>query len=650
MKESTRNTILELRDASCRFLSERLQQALGDALIAIAGGIVPCHYRDGGLLRDAQTDVINAFTREIIKGFDELIEGHDSSAVNLDGNGLSIVDDDKLESEIALEGMVKHARNCDLTEHLRFTTRLNSLLTNIEIDESNDPLDPAQIGEAIKLAILPLGMSSNGYLTVYRKFNQHIFQQFELILEQANQLLIARGILPELQISGRNKDDMRTRQGYGGESDRAEDRKFSIQTDAQNQVSNRQQVFSLLQSLLHDDPHKKAMSSHVHDTIEISDLLFQAIWDDETVPEPIRQLVGRTSFSVLKIALDDNSFWENPRHPARALLNEVANIGNTLLLSEEIEGSPLYNKAGEIINRMAFQCEGDKRLISKLLQELVEYHHQHPAGNRQSQPASEENSNKICETRRAQASAYATRKLTECIPRHGVPQSVRQFLEGQFKTYLVEVFLAKGPCAESWKPIRNTIDLLLWSVKPDKSEEDKQKLEKINPRLISNLEKALQIARVNSVESTVLLRQLHAAQQSSFEPALEREEESNETAHTSGSSEEPPVKDDFDQPVNLRSIKAVEKLPVGIWLEFIVDRSHSIRCTLAARITAPDRLIFVNHQGVKVVEKTLEGLAQEIQAGTARVVADTTLIDRAIDTVIARLRARNGKTEQKGAA
>ncbi|MBT8145699.1 MAG: DUF1631 domain-containing protein [Gammaproteobacteria bacterium] len=80
---------------------------------------------------------------------------------------------------------------------------------------------------------------------------------------------------------------------------------------------------------------------------------------------------------------------------------------------------------------------------------------------------------------------------------------------------------------------------------------------------------------------------------------------------------------------------------IGIWMEFVVDGTHSIRCTLAAKMTEPDCFVFVNRQGVNVIEKPVAGVARELEAGTARQIAESVLVDRAIDTVIARLRARN---------
>ena len=46
----------------------------------------------------------------------------------------------------------------------------------------------------------------------------------------------------------------------------------------------------------------------------------------------------------------------------------------------------------------------------------------------------------------------------------------------------------------------------------------------------------------------------------------------------------------------------------------------------------------MNGQGVKVIEKSKMGLARELKAGTVKVIYETPLIDRAMESVIAKLR------------
>ena len=88
---------------------------------------------------------------------------------------------------------------------------------------------------------------------------------------------------------------------------------------------------------------------------------------------------------------------------------------------------------------------------------------------------------------------------------------------------------------------------------------------------------------------------------------------------------------------NHPAVARVDNLSIGMWVEFTEQNNHNTRCNLAAKISAIDKFIFVNRQGVKVVEKTKMGLAGEIHDGTVPINSDGLLFSRALESVIANL-------------
>ena len=75
-----------------------------------------------------------------------------------------------------------------------------------------------------------------------------------------------------------------------------------------------------------------------------------------------------------------------------------------------------------------------------------------------------------------------------------------------------------------------------------------------------------------------------------------------------------------------------------MWVEFAGEDDHNTRCKLPAKISAVDKFIFVNRQGVKIVEKTKMGLAGELHDGTFSIISDGLLFSRALESVIGNLR------------
>lgn len=60
------------------------------------------------------------------------------------------------------------------------------------------------------------------------------------------------------------------------------------------------------------------------DVINLATLLYKAIWNDGSILLVMKELIGRTQISIMKIALSDTSFFDDEQYPARVILNELA--------------------------------------------------------------------------------------------------------------------------------------------------------------------------------------------------------------------------------------------------------------------------------------------------------------------------------------
>jgi len=92
-----------------------------------------------------------------------------------------------------------------------------------------------------------------------------------------------------------------------------------------------------------------ALDRHSSDIINLVTLLYEAIWQDPSVPIPIKELIGRTQITIIKVALADVGFFNNENHPARAILNEFASAGIGWTEVESLTKDPLYQKIQELV-------------------------------------------------------------------------------------------------------------------------------------------------------------------------------------------------------------------------------------------------------------------------------------------------------------
>ncbi|MFT5937541.1 MAG: hypothetical protein ACI85S_002613, partial [Pseudohongiellaceae bacterium] len=347
-------------------------------------------------LREEAHQIAERFLKNLNAHFDSLTTLAPNEDSVEDYDDLSLVDNDHLEAIIAMEGMVNHARNSDIQQYISFSTRLNSLFENVHIDETNNPLDPEQIGDSFNQAIRPLGLKAHYLLTIYREFNKAVFHNLEDVLIEANDVLIKLDVMPDLDIKARNRELQRAKRAANRPTTDAQTRAFSdddIASKTANQAPvDNQAMFAMMQTLVQglvnntsnavlpvfaataiaasdsdtaglatrqktlEDQQSTLIamlnrvqntllnenattsgaalsSSRVADTInqtlekvtesgeiaaidpQSSDvihlvtLLFEAIWKDDSLPVVMKELIGRTQISIIKIALSDTTFF-----------------------------------------------------------------------------------------------------------------------------------------------------------------------------------------------------------------------------------------------------------------------------------------------------------------------------------------------------
>jgi hypothetical protein len=257
-----------------------------------------------------------------------------------------------------------------------------------------------------------------------------------------------------------------------------------------------------------------ALDRHSSDIINLVTLLYEAIWQDPSVPIPIKELIGRTQITIIKVALADVGFFNNENHPARAILNEFASAGIGWTEVESLTKDPLYQKIQELVEIVLSDLKQDNEFFEELIKGFRVFRVQEDAKNQQRRQrtlkASEQN-NRLDDVHQ-----LVSEKIEERVLGREIHAFVEDLLKGPFKKFMVMLVLKEGPGSNAWKQAIKTIDVILWSVQPHEQDGDRERLETINPRLMNNLRKAFRIATVDNEESHELITQLQAVQNETF--------------------------------------------------------------------------------------------------------------------------------------
>lgn len=396
-----------------------------------------------------------------------------------------------------------------------------------------------------------------------------------------------------------------------------------------------------------------AVDRNSSDVINLVTMLYGAIWQDDSLPIPIKNLIGETQLTVTKLALTDTSFFNRENHPAREIINELANAGTGLLETEHLDQNPFFKKMRDLVTRVTTEYKGDNSLFDVSLSEFRRY------------VLKEENEKlKQLEDQILKADdrqdclddihELVSKRVNERLLGRRVHNFFRESLENFLHKYLVLILLKDGPESKAWKQAINALDVLLWTLEFNKEDEDAKRVKTANSRILNGLRKAFKVSRLKEADIEVLVSSLMKAQKESLDttlydtpqqnilPAAEgghnkaRADSATRKAGSIGKAGKTGMTGKEGKEMNAY-LKQVDAFNIGIWVEIAGLEQKPVRCKLAAKIKAIDKYIFVNSQGAKVLETNRAGLAKDLKNRKIKIVSDGLLFSRALESVIGNL-------------
>ena len=736
----------KVKFAASKALTRLMMKALDDARLQIEAQTMRFAGAKPPPIAEESGGIAERFMNSLHDYFEELttLVFQDTEIEPDSYDNLSLVDHDYLEAMIAMEGMVKHLRDEEIKGMRSFLTRLETMYPNIPIDETNNPLDPEQVGDCFNEAIKPLGFKAHYLLTIYREFNKTVFGKYDEVIAEANDLLADLGVLPDLDINARERElrkqkrdaaraQLEEKQRLKAAEEQAELKARVTRKPAAKPASPEQsqaEMFSMMQSLVQglakqsndtglaatagtkisgelvaeqeeirkqqqklmgmltdiqsnmlnkaaesgtpgtisannvaqsiNDSLKAeqnsgdlgAISAQSGDVINLVTLLYEAIWKDEALPVVMKELIGRTQITIMKIALSDTAFFDNQNHPARALLNELALAGISWTQTVNLDSDPVYQTVKQIVERLLAETALGNEFLQQLLNDL-RVARSKIVGTDLNLERRVRESEDISQSM-DDVNEYVRQKVNERVLKGYLDPSIRNLLDTHIHSFLVKLVTREGPEGKSWKPVMSTIDVLLWTVQAEKHVGDRERFERINPRLLDNLGKALEIGGASKTKITKIMRQLKQVQEFTFHQA--EHGATAEQSHNGDSLTNRVIlatrnkKDVPALPRNDPDLRRVDKLALGIWMEFRGIFGERVRCTLASKIDSIEKLFFADSEGKKVMELTRMRLAHELKAGTVKVVSEGSLLNRAMESVITNLKQTSAQKPRRQAS
>jgi len=195
-----------------------------------------------------------------------------------------------------------------------------------------------------------------------------------------------------------------------------------------------------------------AVDRYSSDIINLVALLYEAIWQDPSVPIPIKELIGRIQITIIKVALDDVGFFNNENHPARAILNEFASAGIGWTEVESLTKDPLYQKIQEKVEIILSDFRQDNEFFEELIKVFRAQEGTKTQQLEQRILKASERNNRLDDIHQ-----LVSEKIEERILGRETHTVVEELLKGPFNKFMVMLVLKEGPGGNVWKQAVITI-------------------------------------------------------------------------------------------------------------------------------------------------------------------------------------------------
>ncbi len=408
------------------------------------------------------------------------------------------------------------------------------------------------------------------------------------------------------------------------------------------------QVMDLRQVVISNAPAAAAgagLGQADDDVVNFVGMLFDYILNDRNLAIPMKALIGRLQLPIVRVAIQDRSFFEKTGHPARQLLNELSSAGIGWSSAKELKRDALYNMVESVVLRVMNGYADDPQIFRELLDELRSFVSKD--GKKREQVEQRVKDNEKGRARTINAKQSVQKLINQKASGMRLPAEIGRFVSDTWSKVLIYSCVKHGDRSPDWQGQAQTLDDLLWCLQPLDNLDDMTTRDGKTPELMIALREGMEQIQLADTEIDKRIQEIesHLANISSNDRVYLEEDEPAPEDDSLEVMDEIILTlpgEQLDSPSNVEVepefIEKVGKLREGSWVELTQGSGEVLRCKLSTIIDPGGRYIFVNRRGMKVAERSRRGLAVELKRRTLSILEESQVFDRALQAVIGNLR------------
>lgn len=372
-------------------------------------------------------------------------------------------------------------------------------------------------------------------------------------------------------------------------------------------------------------------------TIDLVGLVFEYMLNDENIPDSVKTVLSYLHTPFLKIAFIDPGFFERTEHPARVLLNSLADAGAKWVANDGTSQFDMYEQIKGAVNRILTEFDNDIKVITSLLFEFNSYvkkvsRKQELTEKRAKEKA--EGENKLREMK-----LKVNDEVRDRIKGRELPSAVLLLLLQPWSDYLTFILLRHGANSEKWASGVGLVDDVLWCIEP-KDNDDERTLQRDKVQgIVGELKQGFEVVGFEAAKGEKLIDSFKSLcelsiQSQKVEPAPEpmRSELERIAAEKAGQQLH---QDEEISPEEAQMVESLKMIEFGTWFEF----GGGKRLKVAWYNGRTSHYMLVDQMGKRVDMESGLALARKMISGEAKIISGSSkpFFERALENIYQKL-------------
>ncbi|KOQ66832.1 MULTISPECIES: DUF1631 family protein [Stenotrophomonas maltophilia group] len=389
------------------------------------------------------------------------------------------------------------------------------------------------------------------------------------------------------------------------------------------------------------------LGSHDRDSLDLLRMLMQQVQQQQR-PDPVpAALLARLQVPLARAAMADPGFFVRDEHPARELLNQIAEVGANWLGDDDVDPQLLQRMAQSVQGLLGQDARAPEAFASA--NEEVQQHQRaaaHRAELAERRHVEAARGKERLELARRQASA----QIDQCCDAQEPPRFVQTLLRQAWSDALTLTRLRHGDDSPQWQErLQQTQRIATITAQPVDAPGG------TDATLAAEVEAALLQVGYHAEEAAAVARRLatpggedESTSRTELSARLKARARLGEHAGTAAGTTPATPRSSAEE----AAYQQLSSLPFGSWFDIDTGDGTLRRQRLSWYSLLTGHALLVNPRGQKIADTDLDTLARQISAGQAQLVTEdkARLVDRAWEASLGALRAlAAGHTQETSA-